>query len=68
MAAWDEDGTHIDPVTGKETQHKKGDLKLNENGTYYYESLDGRSVYGKRVPFYWVRGVFSLFIASNHSC
>ena len=49
MAAGDEDGTHIDPVTGKETQHKKGDLKLNENGTYYYESLDGRSVYGKRV-------------------
>ena len=49
MAAWDEDGTHIDPVTGKETQHKKGDLKLNENGTYYYESLDGRSVYGKRI-------------------
>lgn len=49
MAAWDEDGTHTDPVTGKEVQHKKGDLKLNENGTYYYESLDGRSVYGKRV-------------------
>ena len=49
MAAWDEDGTHIDPITGKETEHKKGDLKLNENGTYYYESLDGRSVYGKRI-------------------
>ena len=49
MAAWDEDGVHIDPITGKETQHKKGDLKLNENGTYYYESLDGRSIYGKRV-------------------
>ena len=49
MAAWDEDGIHIDPVTGKEVQHKKGDLKLNENGTYYYESLDGRSVYGKRI-------------------
>ena len=49
MAAWDEDGTHVDPVTGQEVQHKKGDLKLNENGTYYYENLDGRSVYGKRV-------------------
>ena len=49
MAAWDEDGTHIDPVTGQEVQHKAGDLKLNENGTYYYESLDGRSVYGKRI-------------------
>ena len=49
MAAWDEDGTHIDPITGKEVKHSKGDLKLNENGTYYYESLDGRSVYGKQV-------------------
>lgn len=49
MAAWDEDGTHIDPITGNETEHKKGDLKLNENGTYYYESLDGRSIYGKRI-------------------
>lgn len=49
MAAWDEDGTHIDPVTGREVQHQKGDLKLNENGTYYYENLDGRSVYGKRI-------------------
>ena len=49
MAAWDEDGTHIDPVTGREVTHQKGDLKLNENGTYYYESLDGRSVYGKRI-------------------
>ena len=49
MAAWDEDGTHIDPVTGLEVQHQKGDLKLNENGTYYYENLDGRSVYGKRI-------------------
>ena len=49
MAAWDEDGTHVDPITGKEVAHKAGDLKLNENGTYYYESLDGRSVYGKRI-------------------
>lgn len=49
MASWDEDGVHIDPITGKEVKHLKGDLKLNENGTYYYESLDGRSVYGKQV-------------------
>lgn len=49
MASWDEDGTHIDPVTGQEMSHKKGDLKLNENGTYYYENLDGRSVYGKQI-------------------
>ena len=49
MASWDEDGTHIDPVTGQEISHKKGDLKLNENGTYYYENLDGRGVYGKQI-------------------
>ena len=49
MAAWDEDGTHVDPITGMEVKHQKGELKLNENGTYYYEDLDGRSVYGKRI-------------------
>lgn len=49
MAQWDEDGEHIDPVTKEKVQHKKGELKLNENGTYYYENLDGRDVYGRRV-------------------
>lgn len=49
MAQWDEDGEHIDPISGEKTQHKKGDLKLNENGTYYYENLNGRDVYGRRV-------------------
>ena len=48
-AQWDEDGTHIDPITGEETAHKKGDLKTNANGMYYYENLDGRNVYGRRV-------------------
>ncbi|MCF0114004.1 MAG: hypothetical protein HUJ56_01525 [Erysipelotrichaceae bacterium] len=47
MAAWDEDGTHIDPVTGQEVEHKKGEYKLNSNGTYYYENLEGRDVAGK---------------------
>lgn len=49
MAQWDEDGEHIDPISGEKVQHKKGDLKLNENGTYYYENLNGRDVYGRRV-------------------
>lgn len=49
MAAWDEDGVHKDPITGELTQHSAGDLKLNENGTFYYENLDGRNVNGKRV-------------------
>ena len=49
MAAYDEDGTHIDPITGETVQHKKGELKVGPNGTYYYERLDGRDVYGRRV-------------------
>lgn len=49
LAKYDTDGYHIDPLTGKEERHKKDDLKLNENGTYYYEDLDGRSIYGRQV-------------------
>lgn len=49
MAQWDADGTHIDPVTGQEAQHKKGDLKIGEDGSYFYEKLDGRDIYGRRV-------------------
>lgn len=49
LATYDNDGEHIDLVTGEKVQHKKGDYKLNENGTYYYENLDGRDIYGKQV-------------------
>ena len=49
LAQYDEDGTHIDPITGQEKKHKKGDYKLNEEGTYYYETLNGRSPLGKQV-------------------
>lgn len=49
LAKYDTEGYHIDPLTGKEEWHNKDDLKLNENGTYYYEDLDGRSVYGRQV-------------------
>ena len=49
LAQWDEDGEHVDPVTKQTVQHKKGELKLNDNGTYYYEALDGRDVYGRQV-------------------
>ena len=49
LATWDEDGTHKDPITGETVEHKKGDKKLNANGTYYYENLGNRSVYGKEV-------------------
>lgn len=49
MAQWDEDGIHIDPITGQETQHYKGEYKIGKDGTYYYEKLDGRDIYGKKV-------------------
>lgn len=47
-ATWDENGTHIDPVTGKEVAHKKGDWKLNEDGQFYTETLGDREGYGKQ--------------------
>ena len=49
MAQWEEDGEHIDPITGLTTKHKKGDYKLNDKGTYYYETLGDRSPIGKEV-------------------
>lgn len=38
-----------DTVDKNGTKHKKGDYKLNEDGTYYYETLGGRSPIGKQV-------------------
>ena len=49
LATYDSDGQHIDPLTGELVEHFKGQPRLNENGTYYYENLDGRDIYGKQV-------------------
>lgn len=49
LAQYDEDGTHTDPFTGETVKHNKGDYKLNNDGEFYYEKLDGRDVYGKQV-------------------
>lgn len=49
MAQWEEDGEHIDPITGLITKHSKGDYKLNDKGTYYYETLGDRNPIGKEV-------------------
>lgn len=46
LATYDEDV--FDPETGQKI-HSKGEYKLNDNGTYYYETLGGRDVYGKQV-------------------
>jgi YHS domain-containing protein len=34
-------------MTGQMVEHKKGDYKYNYNGTFYYESLGNRDIYGK---------------------
>ena len=49
MAQWEEDGEHIDPITGLVTKHNKGDYKLNDKGTYYYETLGNRNPIGKEI-------------------
>lgn len=49
LAQYDTEGTHKDPITGEIVKHNKGDLKLNKEGQFYYEKLDGRDVYGRRV-------------------
>ena len=49
VAQWDEAGMHYDAELGREVKHEKGDLKYNENGKPYYETLGDREVYGKQV-------------------
>lgn len=49
LAQWDDDGEHKDPITGQIVKHKKGQKKINENGTFYYENLNGRDIYGREV-------------------
>ena len=49
MAQYSKDGEHRDPISGQMVKHKKGDYKLNEKGTYYYETLGNRSPIGKQV-------------------
>lgn len=48
-ATWDEEGDHKDPITKRIVHHQKGDLKLNDEGQYFYETLGNRSPIGKEV-------------------
>ena len=48
-ATWDEEGDHKDPITKRMVHHQKGDLRLNDEGQYFYETLGGRSPIGKEV-------------------
>lgn len=49
LATYDEDTEEYDPFQGKVVKHKKGEYKLNSEGTYYAETLNGRSLAGKQV-------------------
>lgn len=49
VATWDEDGEHINPVTGKKEKHYAGENKLDSEGNFYYETLDGRSPQNKQI-------------------
>lgn len=48
-ATYDEDTVEVDPITGKKVKHQKGEWKLNEDGEYYTEKLNGRNLRGKTV-------------------
>ncbi len=48
-AQWDDEGSHVDPITGREVRHKKGENKLNKDGNFYIETLGDREIYGKQV-------------------
>lgn len=48
LAQWDEDGYHED-IDGNKIKHSKGDYKVDDNGKFYYETLNGREYYGKQV-------------------
>lgn len=50
LAKWENDGTH--EWNGRMFTHKKGDLKYNELGDPYYETLGGRDIEGKDLLHY----------------
>lgn len=49
LATYDEEGFHEDPMSGQLVEHKKGQPKINSDGKYFYETLNGRSLAGKQV-------------------
>lgn len=45
LAQWETDGEEI--INGRTVSHKKGDLKFNDKGNPYYETLGSRDLAGK---------------------
>ena len=52
MAKWREDGEHKDPITGRTVRHRAGDRRLNNEGTYFAETIGSRSPYGEEFISY----------------
>lgn len=48
IARYDEDGEHVNEY-GEQVKHKAGELKLNEDGDFYYETLGNRDASKKQV-------------------
>lgn len=47
-ATWDNDGTHIDSMTGEEVVHYKGERKTDHWGNYYTETAENKEMLGKQ--------------------
>lgn len=47
FARYEEDVEIPDPETGRMVKHYKGEMKLDENGSPYYETLGNRAAHGK---------------------
>ena len=48
-AKYEEDGYHIDPVTGQQVKHYKGEWKTDDEGNYYTEYLGARDLKDNQV-------------------
>lgn len=48
LATYEENGIHED-IYGNQIAHKAGELKLNEKGEFYYETLNGKSPMGRDI-------------------
>ena len=48
-ATYDQDTVEVDPITGNKVVHKAGEWKVNDDGEYYTEKLNGRNIRDKQV-------------------
>lgn len=53
LAQYTTDGTHIDPFTEESVSHKKGEMKYNEMGKPFYETLEGATPVSRQILSPW---------------